>query len=250
VLKSFACRQLLLRLEQLGELVLPPLRVECRPRRPWSLGPVENASPPEAPLVSTLEAASPLRWVQARPGSAERSRALGWLRHQHYLGLDRPVGSHLLYLVQDRHGRDLAVHLVGAAAWQCAPRDRFIGWNLHPRRQHLERVANHSRFLVLPWVRIDQLASHLLAGLRHRIAADWLKAHGHRLALLESFVEERRFRAIAYRADNWQCVGRTQGRTRQEKAHVAVACLKSVWLHPLRPDFRRELGVELAREVA
>ena len=248
--KTFACRSLLLKLEREHGLRLPPLRLEKRPRRPWSLGRVAAELPTGPALEVRLDAVQPLAWRRASPGTPERARAFGYLRAHHYLGLDRPVGSHLVYLVADRLGRDLAVHLVGAAAWQCAPRDRFIGWDASRRRVHLQRVANHSRFLVLPWVRIPHLASHLLAGLRRRVARDWWECHGHRLVLLETFVESPRYAATAYRADNWQCLGLTQGRTRQEKSHRTVAPPKMVWVHPLRADFRCELASSSNPEVA
>lgn len=242
VLKSFAARALLLRLEARHGLRLPALRIEKRPRRPWSQGIIPQEPPPGESLAVGLDAVAPLQWWLAAPGSPLRGRALSYLRTHHYLGLNRPVGSHLIYLVQDRRQRDLAVHLVGAPAWQCAPRDRFIGWDAGQRRLHLQRVANHSRFLILPWVHIPHLASHLLGGLRQRIASDWEHHHGHRLVLLETFVESPRYAGTAYRADNWQCLGPTQGRTRQDKSHRQVAPTKMVWVHPLRADFRRELG--------
>jgi hypothetical protein len=97
--------------------------------------------------------------------------------------------------------------------------------------------------LILPWVRVPQLASHLLGELTRRITADWLGQHGWRLELLETFVEEGRFEGVSYRAANWQCVGPTTGRTRQEKAHRPQAPRKHVWVYPLRADFRSRLGV-------
>ena len=146
-------------------------------------------------------------------------------------------------LVRDAQGRDLAVHLVGAAAWQCAPRDRYIGWGGAQRAAGLHRIGNHSRFLILPWVRVPHLASHLLGGLARRLSADWPAQHGWRLELLETFVEAGRFQGVAYRAANWQPVGLTTGRTRQEKEHRAQAPRKSVWLYPLSQRFRERLGV-------
>jgi hypothetical protein len=167
---------------------------------------------------------------------------LAYLRQYHYLGCNRPVGAHLLYLVQDAQQRDLAVHLVGAAAWQCAVRDRYIGWSGPVRAVGLPRIANHSRFLILPWVKVPHLASHLLGGLTGRIAGDWRAQQGWRLELLETFVDSSRFSGGAYRAANWQQVGQTTGRTRQEKAHRAQAPRKSVWVYGLDPNFRRHLG--------
>ena len=249
-LKSFAARSLLLKLAERHGLRLPAVRMEMR-RRPWGLLPAE-AAPPEGvpsppPLVASLASLQPLQWRLGAYGTPERARALAYLRQHHYLGCNRPVGTHLLYGIQDANGRDLAVHLVGAAAWQCAPRDLFIGWSSSERGTGLTRIGNHSRFLVLPWVRVPQLASHLLGTLARRLELDWPAQHGWRLELLESFVENPRFRGSCYRAANWQCLGQTTGRTRQEKHHRPQAPLKSVWVYPLERRFRDHLRAPLPR---
>ena len=153
------------------------------------------------------------------------------------------AGGYPFALLGEGWGRELAVHLVGAAAWQCAPRDAYIGWNSSQRAAHLPAIANHSRFLILPWVRVPHLASHLLNQLTRRLPEDWLSYHGWKLLLLESFVEVGRFAGTAYRAANWQEVGQTTGRTRQEKEHRIQAARKSVWVYPLSPNFRRHLGL-------
>jgi hypothetical protein len=151
-LKTFAARSLLLKLAQRQQLCLPPVREAMR-RSPWGLGRPElrRAAPPLPRLLeATLSSLQPLEWQLGRHGSKERERALAYLRHYHYLGCNRPVGTHLLYLVRDAQERDLAVHLVGAAAWQCAPRDRYIGWSGAERAAGLHRIGNHSRFLNWP----------------------------------------------------------------------------------------------------
>lgn len=238
--KTFAARSLLLKLAQHHNLRLPPVRAAYR-RQPWGLGKPEPVA--SSALIETdLARLQPLHWQLGPPSSPEQHRALAYLRQYHYLGCNRPTGAHLLYLVQDAQGRDLAVHLVGAAAWQCAARDRYLGWSSGQRRANLHRIGNHSRFLILPGVRVGQLASHLLGGLTRRIAQDWPEQHGWRLELLETFVEVGRFEGVAYRAANWQCVGQTSGRTRQEKAHRPQAPCKTVWVYPLRADFRPRLG--------
>ena len=242
-LKTFAARELLLKLEHRHRLRLPEVREQCR-RRPWG---IQLACPPMARPDSGIECplpeVQPLSWELCAYGSPERARALGLLRQYHYLGCNRPVGTHLLYLVKDGRGRELAVHLVGAAAWQCAPRDRYIGWEDHQRAAQLPVVANHSRFLILPWVRVPHLASHLIRELTRRLSPDWWQHHGRRLLLLESFVEIGRFAGTAYRAAGWLEVGQTTGRTRQEKHHQVHAARKSVWIYPLRRDFRQQLRV-------
>ncbi len=221
------------------------MRINKR-RRPWGLPRSGEAAARGEAITGGLAGLQPLQWCLAGYATAPRARALAYLRTYHYLGCNRPVGTHLIYLVQDQLGRDLAVHLVGAAAWQCAARDRAIGWKATARTSGLTRIANHSRFLILPWVRVPHLASHLLGGLTRRIVRDWQAQHGWRLELLESFVETGRFRGTAYRAANWQPVGLTTGRTRQEKKHRAQAPRKAVWIFPLHPRFRSRLGATLA----
>src|SRR5688500_12764943 len=190
-LKTFAARSLLLKLGQRHELRLPAVREAYR-RCPWGLRPPQMRlaapSPPTA-IEGSLASLQPLAWQMGWRGSVERERALAYLRQYHYLGCDRPVGTHLLYLVRDVEQRDVAVHLVGAAACQCAPRDRYIGWSPSERVAGLHRIGNHSRFLILPWMRVSHLASHLLEGLVRRLSADWPAQHGWELELLETFVE-------------------------------------------------------------
>lgn len=241
-LKTFAARSLLLTLEQRYELRLPPIREHCR-RQPWGIKPktrLENRMEPS--IRCSLDHLQPFDWQVCSYQSEHRQRALSLLQHYHYLGCNRPVGTHLLYLVRDKQGRELAVHLVGAAAWQCACRDTYIGWDPTQRAAHLPHIANHSRFLLLPWVQVPHLASHLLKQLTRRLSEDWLGHHGRRLFLMESFVETGRFKATAYQAAGWQEVGQTTGRTRQQKQHCAQAPRKSVWVYPLSSNFRCQLG--------
>jgi len=242
-LKTFAARSLLLTLARRQGLRLPSVR-EANRRSPWGWRRPEGtqAIPPLPPVLeASLESLQPLRWQLGPYGSMARERALAYLRGYHYLGCHRPVGTHLLYLIGDAQERDLAVHLVGAAAWQCAARDRYIGWNARERAAGLHRIGNHSRFLILPWVRVRHLASHLLGELVARLAVDWPVQHGWPLALLESFVETGRFKGVAYQAANWRKVGETTGRTRQEKEHRPQAPRKSVWMYPLEKSFRDDL---------
>jgi hypothetical protein len=243
-LKTFAARSLLVKLSESHGLRLPAVWTAYR-RHPWGLGPSVSRPTRPAPaerIEGSLARLQPLQWHLAGHGSPQRARALACLREYHYLGCNRPVGSHLIYLVQDAGGRDLAVHLVGAAAWQCAARERFIGWSAATRAAALPRIANHSRFLILPWVCVPHLASHLLGALARRLARDWPAQHGWRLELLESFVETGRFTGTAYRAANWQLVGTTTGRTRQEKHHRPQAPRKAVWVYPLHRAFRQRLA--------
>jgi hypothetical protein len=154
------------------------------------------------------------------------------------------VGESLAYLIRSRAGVDLACLLFGAAAWQCAGRDRWIGWSAEQRAQGLPFVANNSRFLILPSVVVPHLASHLLSQIARRIDPDWQKRYGHPLHLLESFVQPDRFRGACYQAANWIYVGQTTGRTRQNQRHrdnAVHAPVKDIYLYPLTADARHHL---------
>jgi hypothetical protein len=174
-------------------------------------------------------------------GSADLRWFNGLLAAYHYLGHRNTVGENLRYLVRDRHGRPVACALFGSAAWQCAARDAYIGWDRVTRERNLQMLTNNTRFLVLPWVRVPHLASHVLGQIARRIRADWQSKYGHPLQALETFVERGRFRGSCYRAANWIGVGQTRGRTRQDRQHLLQAPVKEVLVYPLQADFREVL---------
>jgi hypothetical protein len=165
-----------------------------------------------------------------------------YLVQHHYLSYGGPVGENLGYLVRSGAGVDLACVLFGAAAWKCAARDRWIGWSADQRAAGLQYVANNCRFLILPWVRVRALASHLLSRIAQRIDRDWQRRYGHRLYLLETFVQADRFRGTSYQAANWIHVGQTSGRTRQDRHHRLQAPVKDIYLYPLARDVRQQLA--------
>jgi hypothetical protein len=109
-----------------------------------------------------------------------------------------------------------------------------LGWNEDQRRRHLHRLANNTRFLILPWVRVAHLASAVLGAVGRRIGADWQAKYGHGLDALETFVERDRFAGTCYRAANWRWVGTTRGRSRQDRDHTRTVPVKDVYLYPLR----------------
>jgi hypothetical protein len=236
-LRDMAVRLLLNRLEHRGYLQLPA-RQNRGGRRPArrSEGPTATAAQPITELLAQLQ---PLSVRLVGPGEPERARLVDYLLAHHYLGYPHPLGQ-LHYWVADRSGRDLAGLLLGPAAWKCGPRDAFIGWTAAQRQAHLKRVANNSRFLILPWVAVAHLASHVLGLVLRRLPQDWQTHWGQRAVLVESFVEAGRFRGTCYRAGNWVEVGVTQGRSRQGQAGVRVP-VKRLYLRALAPNFRREL---------
>ena len=238
-LKDMACRSLLLKLQARGLITLPPRqRASVNGQRNRRLAPAVDAPTPLHVALPTLQ---PLAVAPLRPGSPERAWFQAWLQQHHYLGHRNCVGENLQYLVRDRQGRPLACVLFGSAAWQCQPRDAFIGWPPEQRRAGLARLTNNTRFLILPWVRVPHLASHILSRVCRRLSRDWQAKYGHPIELVETFVERERFAGTCYRAAGWVRVGATTGRGRNG-TNAAAKPLKEVYLRPLHPDFRRRLG--------
>lgn len=239
-LKDFAARSFLEKLEQRGLVVLPPLQLLRSHPRPKAL-PRLKGDWPTVVVDGPLSQLQPLRWLHPPAPTPEAGRFAAYVGHYHYLGL-RVVGENVRYLVQDRQGRDLACLLLGAAAWRVGARDRFVGWNEMQKARALQYVANNTRFLVLPWVRVRGLASHLLSQLARRLSTDWQLKYGHPIHLLESFVDRTRFRGTCYQAANWLCVGQTRGRGRQGRdPQRSTASVKDIYLYPLHEQFRQRL---------
>lgn len=238
--KDMAARTLLLKLERAGHLRLP---ARCAPspngRRNRLVEPI---TPPNEPIRVPLSEVRPLSIQVVAPGSDDARLFSGLLAHEHYLGHRNTVGENLRYLVRDRHGRPVACVLFGSAAWKCADRDAFIGWERAARERNLQRLTNNTRFLIPGWVQVPHLASHVLGIIARRICADWRTKYGHPVHALETFVDRSRFKGTCYRAANWRRLGQTRGRTRNDRAHRIQAPVKDVYLYPLVADFRRELS--------
>ena len=237
VLRDMVCRGLLLALHRAGHIELPPARksnplgpqrrTPCRTMLRWN------------PIAGRLADILPLDIVQVRRSSDE---ALfdSLLETHHYLGYTQPVGEHLKYLVSSR-SRPIA-----CLAWSSAPRhlgcrDRFIGWSPETRRRNIRFVAYNLRYLILPWVQVPHLASHLLGRMARRLAPDWERIYGHPVYFLETFVDPQRFRGTCYRAANWICLGRTTGRGKADQTGQPNRPIKEVWGYPLGRDFRERL---------
>jgi hypothetical protein len=251
--KDMACRSLLLKLEKAGQIRLPA-------RRGPSVNGRRHQSVPIVPHCRE-RIAVPLRRLLPLDigvvGSAGEDAALfrSLIAQYHYLGVRSAAGENLKYLVRDREGRLLGCLWFAAAAWRCKARDTFIGWEEQARQRYLPCVANNTRFLVLPWVRVDNLASHLLSRLAGRISRDWTGKYGHGLYALETFVDRSRFTGACYRAANWRRVGQTTGRTRNDVVNRGpLSSVKDVYVYPLVKHFRRALcatpGMERTEAIA
>lgn len=242
-LKDMAARTLLLKLHRRELIALPERRRPPARRGPLVSSELFDSVVPE-PIGADWSSLLPLEVQVVGSKHPDYHRFQRYLAQHHYLSYRGPVGENLGYLIRSCAGVDLACLLFGAAAWQCAPRDRWIGWSAQQRAAGLQFIANNSRFLILPWVRVQHLASHILSRIAKRIDIDWQARYHHRLYLLETFVQPDRFRGTSYRAANWIGVGQTSGRTRQnerQRDNLVHAPRKDIYLYPLVSDVPQEL---------
>ncbi|MCG2788615.1 MAG: DUF4338 domain-containing protein [Actinomycetia bacterium] len=239
MLKDMSCRNLLLKLEKQKLIKLPGRKSGTNnAKRNSSIALVLHSS---LPIIAKLKTLTP---IQVR--LAEDKDTLGlfkcFLSAYHYLGFSGTVGENLKYMVYDKDGRPLACLLFGACAWTAAPRDDFIGWDLLTRKKNLSLVTNNMRFLILPWVKVKHLASHILAKVARRIRDDWAAKYGHPVYILETFVECGRFLGTSYKAANWICVGKTKGRSRNDRYNTIKVPIKDIYLYPLTKRFKEVLS--------
>jgi uncharacterized protein DUF4338 len=238
-LRDVVCRGLLLLLERAGEIALPPVRChirgQCRSAR---------LRPPAVfidttPLAMRFGQLGPVE-IQPVRRTADEPLFHSLLEQHHYLGYEQPVGEHLKYLVWAQ-GRPVA-----CLGWCSAPRhlgarDRFIGWDQPARKRNIRLIAYNTRFLMLPWVKVPHLASHILGRMAARISSDWQQLYAHPIYLLETFIDPARFRGTCYRAANWVVVGRTTGRGKADQTHRPNRPIKEILALPLDRHFRRLL---------
>jgi hypothetical protein len=239
VLRDMVARGLLLTLARAGQIELPKsLKPYWRITR-RTIAPAPLLVWPKIEMA--LSELRPLEFRQVRRGPDEELFATLVQTH-HYLGYTRPVGEHLKYIVYARGAP------VACAAWSSAPRhigcrDRFIGWNQAVRREHIHLIAYNTRYLILPWVRVPHLASHLLSRMARIVPSDWQALYQHPIHLLETFVDPERHKGTCYRAANWMCVGLTTGRGKNDQTMRANRSLKEIWVYPIHRRFRELLGV-------
>jgi len=238
-LRDMVCRGLMLGMHRTGLIELPA-RHSCPPnplarrRRPAAVA-IDRT-----PVRAGLPELGALEFVQVRRSPAE-SLFNALIDAHHYLGYTQPVGEHLKYLVYAR-ARPLACFAWSSAPRHLGPRDRYIGWSAQARRQNIRYVAYNSRFLILPWVAVEHLASHLLARMTRRLSADWQRIYGHPVLFAETFVDRARFRGTCYRAANWVHLGRTTGRGKDDLTHRQNRPRRDIYGYPLTARYRELLG--------
>lgn len=238
-LKDMVCRSLLLLLQSEGLIQLPPPRCKL-------LNPLANRKKPvkvdvdRTPIECPIRELFPIHLKQVRRTRLEKLFN-SLISQYHYLGYTQPVGEHLKYIAFS-NDRPIACLAWSSAPWYIGARDRFIGWSPQTRKNNLCLIMNNTRFLVLPWVKVSHLASHLLALNRRRISQDWTLVYNHPVYLLESFVDTERYQGTCYKADNWVYVGKTTGRGKLSRSTTPTLSKKAVYLYPLTKDFRYRLN--------
>lgn len=237
--RDMVCRGLMLALHRAGHLELPAKR-QAPPNNAIAHRLVAaGATYATTPITGAVATLGPLT-IRLVRRTADETLFAQLLRDHHYLGYSRPVGEHLKYLVV------AGARPVACLAWSSAPRqldlrDQFVGAPKAAYRHNLHQIAYNSRYLILPWVQVPHLASHLLGRLARRISADWQELYHHPLQLLESFVDIERFRGTCYRAANWILLGRSRGRGTKSKYGQPDCSIKELWVYPLGKHFRQRL---------
>lgn len=235
VRRDLVCRSFLLALERKGHIELPPPR--CTP-----LNPLANRHPPpkidvdESPILAAIGELLPVQVELVRRTAWEKLYN-SLLAHYHYLGYCYPIGEQLKYLVRWQD-RPIACMGWSSAVRHLAPRDRFIGWTAEQRKNNLRLIGYQTRYLILPWVKVKNLASYLLALIAGRISSDWSGAYKHPVYLLETFTDPQRHAGTCYRAANWQYLGMTTGRGKNDQTNRPNRPPKALWCYPLCRDFR------------
>ena len=236
---DMVCRGLLLMLHRAGEIQLPEVRFVAR-------NPFVKRERPQPMLIDTTPVIAPLN--ELRPVEVQQVRRTGdeplfnsLIEHHHYLGYEQPVGEHLKYLVWAQ-GRPIA-----CLAWSSAPRhlgsrDSYIGWSMEARKRNIRFIAYNTRFLILPWIQVPHLASHILSRVAATLSHDWERMYGHPIWFAETFIDPERFRGTCYRAANWVLLGRTTGRGKDDLTHRQNRSIKEVFGLPLRRKFRELLS--------
>jgi hypothetical protein len=242
-LRDMVCRGLMVTLERAGKIELPPHR--RRPRNPLAVRKVERQKPvpiviETTPWRATLAEVRPLEFRQVRR-TAEEPLFNSLLEQYHFLGYTQPVGEHLKYLVYAL-GRPVAGLAWSSAPRHLGPRDRFIGWSAEARRRNIRFVAYNTRFLIVPWVEIAHLASHILGRMPTVLSRDWERIYGHTIFFLETFIDPARSHGTCYRAANWIPLGRTTGRGKDSTSKRPNRSIKEVLGYPVWKRFRELLG--------
>jgi hypothetical protein len=234
-LKDMSARVAMLRMQEDGLITLPPPR--CK--RPDPTVYLSNQTTPGLAIEQAAGTLAPIR-LQLVQHKSDSRLWNEYIERYHYLGHKPLPGAQLRYFIYAQN-QPIALLGFGAAAWQTAPRDLFIGWSHEQRKKNLHLVVNNARFLILPWVQSKNLASMILSKAAKRLPDDWQVQYNYRPVLLETFVEKPRFEGTCYKAANWKYLGQTKGRGKLGVSGKQSVPIKDLWVYPLNTRFRAHL---------
>jgi hypothetical protein len=238
-LRDMVCRSLMLQLHRAGLIELPPV-VRVMPNPLAQRTAPARIEVDTQPLQARLGEIQPLALRQVRR-TPQEALFNSLIAQYHYLAYTQPVGENLKYVVY-AHERPIACCAFSSAPRHLGSRDRFIGWGREARLKNIHLIAYNTRYLILPWVKVEHLASHLLGRIAQVLARDWQRVYGHPIYFLETFIDPSRFRGTCYRAANWIYLGDTTGRGKDAPTHQPNRSVKQVLGYPLTKDFRQRLS--------
>ena len=244
-LKTIECRQFLERLDARGIIQLPANRAHLKKRAKKKVYHIEQTDT-QAIISVKLSELSPIFLTRIKT-KEQRELWYGYVDRYHYLGYQLPFGAQIRYFIQSGARPDVILGCLqfSSPAWMMAPRDRWIGWSDEQRKRNLQKIVNNSRFLIFPWVQVRNLASSVLALAARAVPNDWQSCYGYPPALMESLVDQKRFKGTCYKAANWVHVGATTGRGRMDRENLRHGvAIKEIYLYPLTNQFRQELLVD------
>lgn len=242
-LKTVECRPFLESLDAQGIIRLPGRSKQGRPKNAKTKIRKTKQAATQRPITGQLSELSPVLLRRVKT-IGQRQLWYDYIDRYHYLGYQLPFGAQLRYFIEA--GKE-PYHALGcmqfsSPAWKMAPRDNWIEWNDEQRRHNLQKIINNSRFLIFPWVKVKNLASSVLALAAKTVPDDWRRCYGYRPVLLETLVDQRRFKGTCYKAANWVHVGTTTGRGRMDRENARHGMApKEIYMYPLTARFRQEL---------
>jgi len=237
--KDMVARGYMLALARAGYITLPPKKKN--PTNPFVLRKKpDTADIDSSPINTNLKTLLPLKFIQVRKTSLEKLFN-SLIEHYHYLGYTQPVGEHLKYIV---YSKDIPLSCLAfsSAPRHIGPRDKFIGWNSNIRKQNMHLICYNTRFLILPWISVKFLASHILSGIARVISSDWQRLYNHPVYYIETFVDRQRFSGTCYKAANWKYIGDTKGLGKDSKDKIPNRSIKAIYGYPLTKNFTKALG--------
>lgn len=238
-LKDMMCRGFMLALDRAGHIKLPPVK-RINPN------PLSNRKKPKEIIIDKISLQTELSniqplYIQQVRGTSKEKIYNSLIEQYHYLGYTHPVGENLKYIIYAKE-KIISCLAFSSASRHIGCRDKYIGWPPEIRKKNIHLIAYNTRFLILPWIQVKNLASHILGLIVRNISTDWEKIYKHPVYYLETFVDTEKFAGTCYKAANWMYIGKTTGRGKSDKTHKQNRSIKMVLGYPLNKNFRKLLN--------